>query len=169
MLSHSIHTATQLGKHRYLCTKFQPSQRSYSGQGWQKIHRLANKYRIKCLVIIGTLGKNKARMEVVNEKSTILARANCIGAVGRMSEWSRGASNGDTLGKNVPGRETSKYKCPEAEEHLRIKKMKDTGPEWDWRRGGGDKDLNPSLCPHCSLYTTVNWGDVYQLENDKGS
>ena len=72
-------------------------------------------------MIIGAPRKNKAKKEVENKRGAILAGGNCIGAIGQMSEWSRGASNGDTRGKNVPARVNGKYKCPVEEERLQNK------------------------------------------------
>lgn len=76
----------------------------------------------------------------------ISPRGNFIGAIRQISEWSRGTNHGDTLEKNIPGRENSKYKCPETEEGLRNKKKaKDIGIDWVRRIGEGDKDLNPAV------------------------
>lgn len=54
---------------------------------------------------------------------TISAReeASLIGAIGRcQDEVKIQTSHGTYLGKNVPGSENSKYKCPEAEQCLML-------------------------------------------------
>lgn len=94
-------------------------------------------------------------------EGSIVARSNFIGAMRQMSEWSRGTS----LEKNVPGRENSKYKCPEAKEYWPNKKAKDTKVDQARRREEGDKYLNPGLSDYKSMSTMFSlhhyeWGDT---------
>ena len=44
--------------------------------------------------------------------------ASLTAAIRQMSRWSEKTSHGANLGKNVPGSENSRYKCPEAEQCL---------------------------------------------------